>query len=372
MFATWFQVRIEKCFPKQLPDFADKWLGPFFGLLFTVPLTFLLIGPFSVLLANFISSGVFTLYHASPMIAGLLIGAIWQILVVFGIHWCLVPVALNNITVNGYDVLLPLFIPAVFGQMGACLGVLLKTKDRKVRGYAGPAAMTAMFGITEPAIYGITLPRKWPFIFGCMAGALGGGIIASFQTKAYSMGLLSLFSFAQIISPQGLDISVIACLLATILTIIVAATLTYFFSPSEKPSSVCLSSKIPKQQEKPQFTRKGTRQDDVASPLSGEVIPLSLVSDPTFASGVMGEGIAIIPDSGTLVAPFAGTVSSVFKTQHAMGIKSTTGIELLIHIGIDTVKLDGQGFKLLVEQDQEVTLGEPLIEFDLDFSISRF
>ncbi len=373
IFAVWFQARLERLYPKKLPDFVDKWLAPFCSLAITVPLTFLLIGPLSIVVANFISSGVFFLYHASPVIAGIFIGASWQVLVIFGIHWCLVPIALNNFAVNGYDLLIPLLIPAVFGQMGACIGVFLKTRHRKVRGYAGPAAMTAMFGITEPAIYGVTLPRKWPFIFGCAAASVGSGIIASFQTKAYSMGLMSLFSFTQLISPQGIDNTVIACVIATILTIILAAVLTYFFTPSEPEPAESVPMVEPSNatQTLSQSTPKRTGQDDVASPLSGEVIPLSLVSDPTFASGVMGEGIAIIPDSGTLVAPFAGTVSSVYKTQHAIGIKSTTGIELLIHIGIDTVKLDGQGFKLLVEQDQEVTLGEPLIEFDLNLLASQ-
>ncbi|WP_332403404.1 beta-glucoside-specific PTS transporter subunit IIABC [Vibrio metschnikovii] len=364
LFATWFNVRLEQALPKNLSTFLYNWLTPFLCLILTIPITFLVIGPLSTLIANMISNGVLYLYHASPEIAGGVIGATWQILVVFGIHWCLVPIMMNNIAVDGYSLIIPLLIPAIFGQVGACLGVFFKTQNRNTRCYAGSAAITALFGVTEPAIYGITLSRKWPFIFACLSAAIGSSIIASFHVKSYSMGLLSLFSFIQVISPQGVDNTVIVCILAALLTLILSFILTYFFSPHSHDDAKIIEQNSPSISPLPSSYPKNYLQ--IASPLSGEVIPLSMVDDPTFSSEIMGKGIAIRPDNGTLFAPFDGYVTSIFNPHHAIGLKSEQGIELLIHIGLDTVKLQGDGFSLLVHTGEKITEGMPLIQFDLN------
>ncbi len=365
LFATWFNARLERLFPKHLPEFAEKLIAPFAALLITIPLTFLIIGPVSAFVADLIATTVTGLYDINPLLAGLLIGSLWQVLVVFGIHWCLFPLSLNNIATHGFDVLLPLYIPAIFGQMGACLGILLKTKDKKVKGHAGSAALSALFGITEPAIYGVTLPRKWPFVIGCLCGGIGSSIIALFHAKAYSTGLMSLFTFAQLISPSGLDSSVLACIYATLFTIVLSTLLTFIFTPAAKEPAAAQAAP-PSEAEAAPVISHSHQQQIVYSPLSGELLPLAQVADPTFASEIMGKGIAIRPDNGILVAPFAGRVASVFKTQHAIGIKSETGIELLIHIGLDTVKLAGKGFALNVAVDDAFAVGDPLITFDLN------
>lgn len=364
LFATWFNVRLEQALPKNLSTFLYNWLTPFLCLTITIPITFLVIGPLSTFIANMISSGILYLYHTSPELAGGVIGAIWQMLVVLGIHWCLVPIMMNNIAIDGYSLIIPLLIPAIFGQVGACLGIFLKTHNNKTRGYAGSAAITALFGVTEPAIYGITLPRKWPFIFGCFSAAIGSSIIASFHVKSYSMGLLSLFSFIQIISPQGIDNTVVVCILATLLTLALSVTLTYFFTPHTHEDAKQIESNTSPTLTPPSSLQKQHLQ--ISSPLSGEVVPLSMVNDPTFASEIMGQGVAIRPDSGTLFAPFDGYVASIFKSHHAIGLKSEQGVELLIHIGLDTVKLQGDGFSLLVQTGEKITEGMPLIQFDLD------
>ncbi len=376
VFATWFNSRMEHLIPKNIPDTLYKWLTPFLCLIITVPATFLIIGPASTMVAKYISSGVFFLYHSSPEVAGFVIGAIWQVMVVFGIHWSFAPIVMNNIAVNGYDILPPLLVPAVFGQVGACVGVLLLSLRKKEASYAGTAALTAMFGVTEPAIYAVTLPRKWPFIFGCLSAAVGSSIVAYFQTKAYSLGMLSLFSFLQIVPPSGIDDSVIAAILATLLTLVSATLLTYFFTPmltarSDIKASPENHKQIPppvkdkeiKHAPQPHSVSKEYRQ--IHSPLTGEVILLAMVDDPTFASEIMGQGVAIRPDQGELRAPFNGKVASVFKTHHSIGLESDDGVQMLIHIGLDTVKLNGKGFELLVEAGQEITEGQPLILFDL-------
>lgn len=363
LFATWFNVRLEQALTKKLSTFLNNWLMPFLCLAITIPITFLVIGPLSTFIANIISSGMLYLYHSSPEFAGLLIGAIWQVLVVFGIHWCLLPIIINNFSVDGYSLITPLLIPAIFGQVGACLGILLRTHNNKTRGYAASSAITALFGVTEPAIYGITLPRKWPFIFGCLSAAIGSSIIASFHVKSYSMGLLSLFSFIQIISPQGIDNTVVVCILATLLTLALSVTLTYFFTPHTHEDAKQIESNSSPTLTPPSSFQKQHLQ--IASPLSGKVVPLSMVNDPTFASEIMGKGIAIRPENGILFAPFDGYVASIFKSHHAIGLKNDQGIELLIHIGLDTVKLQGDGFTLLIQAGDKINEGMPLIHFDL-------
>lgn len=395
LFATWFNVWLERRIPKSLPEYLYKWLAPFLCLMITIPLTFLVIGPLSTTIAQAISTVVFFLYHASPVIAGMIIGAIWQVLVVFGIHWSLAPIVMSNIAVNGFDVIPPLLVPAVFGQVGACLGIVLKYRKQQSVAYAGSAAVTAMFGVTEPAIYCITLPRRWPFIFGCFSAAVGSGIAAFFYAKAYSLAMPGLFSILQIIPPTGVDNSVYATILGTLLTLLLAITLTYFFAPDSQTSgkamlstkrmvsektSVSAGTSVPSETGMSAGTKASDKTDrynlpeeraksrsfaQISSPLSGQVVALSMVGDPTFASEIMGQGVAIIPENGELRAPFNGKVASVFKTHHSIGLQSEDGVEMLIHIGIDTVKLKGKGFELLVEAGQEVVQGQLLIQFDL-------
>lgn len=372
LFAIWFNVWLEYLIANKLPGSFYKWLTPLLCLIITVPLTFLVIGPLSTVVAKALSAGVFFLYNFSPEFAGFIIGALWQVLVVFGIHWSFVPIMMNNIAVNGYDVIPPLLIPAAFGQVGACLGVLLINRREKRTSYAGTAALTAAFGVTEPAIYGINLPLKWPFIFGCITAAIGSSIVAYFQAKAFSLGMPGLFLIVQIVPPTGIDSTVIVTVLATIFTLVSATIVTYIFTPilAEKRGTEA-SIEDSNQPIKPKQSSKENHDDvrkeclKISSPLAGKVVPLSEVDDPTFASEIMGQGIAIKPEEGELRAPFDGKVVSVFKALHSIGLQSDDGIQMLIHIGLDTVKLEGQGFELLVEVGEEIKEGQPLILFDL-------
>jgi PTS system beta-glucosides-specific IIC component len=374
LFAIWFNVWLERLITNRFPDSFYKWLTPLLSLIITVPLTFLVIGPLSTAVAKALSSGVFFLYQFSPEVAGFIIGALWQVLVVFGIHWSFVPIILNNIAVSGYDVLPPLMLPAAFGQAGACLGVLLINRRKKKTSYAGTAALTAVFGVTEPAIYGINLPLKWPFIFGCLSAAIGSSIVAYFQAKAYSLGMPGLFLIVQIVPPTGIDDSVIVSILAAIFTLVCAAVLTYIFTPmliASEDSETAenqdkqSSESEPKQTSHSSHDKISQEHFQIFSPLTGKVLPLNEVEDPTFASEIMGQGIAIKPEEGELRAPFNGKVVSVFKALHSIGLQSDDGIKMLIHIGLDTVKLEGQGFELLVAVGEEIKLGQPLILFDL-------
>lgn len=167
-------------------------------------------------------------YEFAPAVAGIIMGALWQVCVMFGLHWGLVPVMLNNVTVLGHDIMQPLLVPAVVGQLGAALGVFLKTKDPKLKTLSGSAVSAAIFGITEPAVYGVNLPNRKPFIFGCIAGAVGGMIVGSFHGSIYSFGLTSFFTLAQMIPPTGMDMTVWGAIIGTLVSLILSTVLTLF------------------------------------------------------------------------------------------------------------------------------------------------
>ncbi|ATA19805.1 PTS system beta-glucoside-specific IIA component (Glc family) /PTS system beta-glucoside-specific IIB component (Glc family) /PTS system beta-glucoside-specific IIC component (Glc family) [Gibbsiella quercinecans] len=360
IFAAWLSCKLEPLFNRMLHSALRNFFSPLLCLAIVVPLTFLLIGPAATWLSHLLANGYQAIHAFNPIIAGALIGALWQVCVIFGLHWGLVPLMINNLSVLGRDTMVPLLLPAVMGQVGATLGVMLRTRDAKLRVMAGSAVTAGIFGITEPAVYGVTLPNKRPFIFGCIGGALGGAVIGYFHSAVYSFGLASVFSFAQIIPPTGFDATVLGAIAGTLLSFLFAAITSYLFGLAPQPAEVA--------EEAPAAAPSATplnRKTLVASPMSGDVLPLDQIADPTFASGLLGKGAAIVPQQGRAVSPVNGTVASLFKTRHAIGIESDDGAQVLIHIGIDTVKLDGQHFTAHVAEGDRVQQGDLLIEFDL-------
>ncbi|PJC86635.1 hypothetical protein CSW98_06445 [Vibrio sp. HA2012] len=229
IFAAWASCKLEFIFNKLAPDTLRNFLTPLLCLMVTVPLTFLVIGPLATTVSQFLAHGYELLYMISPVIAGLIMGACWQIFVIFGLHWGFVPIVLNNIAVVGSDSMTPLLVPAVLAQAGAALGVFLVTKDYKLKVTSGPAFISGILGITGPAIYGVNLPKKRPFIFGCIAGAIGGAIIGYFQVRDYSFALPSILIVPQIIPPTGIDITLWVFVFASCLSIVLAILLTVLF-----------------------------------------------------------------------------------------------------------------------------------------------
>lgn len=361
ILAAWVSCWLEKRFNRILHSSIKNFFTPLLCLVITVPATFLLIGPLATWLSHLLAEGFQFIYSAAPSVAGGVLAGIWQICVIFGLHWGLVPLMINNLSVLGYDAMLPLLLPAVMGQVGATLGVFLRTRDAKMKVLAGSAFTAGIFGITEPAIYGVTLPSKKPFIFGCIGGAIGGVIVGYSQTHVYSFGLVSIFSFAQIIPTTGIDASVWGAIIGTLTALIFAAIGTFFFG---LPTPIAAP-----QIEDPLETLSITENHNglgevIFSPISGELQALACVGDTIFASGLLGAGIAIIPQQGRVVSPVNGVVASLFKTHHAIGIESDAGAEILIHVGIDTVKLEGQYFTAHVSVGERVNVGDLLLEFD--------
>ena len=348
ILASWVCCWLERKSNALLPSSMKNFFTPAICLAVVVPLTFLLIGPLATWLSHLLAQGYQIIYAVAPWLAGAAMGALWQVCVIFGLHWGLIPLMINNLTVLGHDSMLPMLLPAVMGQVGAVLGILLKTRDARQKVLAGSAFSAGIFGITEPAIYGLTLPLRRPFIFGCVAGAIGGAIVGFSNAHVYSFGFGNIFTVAQMIPPQGLDSTVWGGVVGIFAALIISCGLT-FFAGLPRASAVAVAP---------------VSANDILAPMSGSVIALDQVPDSTFASGLLGRGVAIIPAVGKVIAPFPGEVASLFQTKHAIGLQSDSGIELLIHVGIDTVKLDGVPFTAHVKEGDRVQAGDLLIEFD--------
>ena len=356
IIAVWILSIFEKFCNKVIHENVKGILSPLICITLTVPLIFIVFGPIGNFISNIIGNMYTSIYSLSPILIGALVGGMWQVAVMFGIHWGIVPVMLNNISKYKMDTLTPLLGPANFSQGGAVLGVYLKTKNKKLKSISSSAAVAASFGITEPAIYGATLTLKKPFICACIGGAVGGAITGYFHSAAVafvSPGLLSIPA----LYGNGFNGAIIGMITSYILS----AMLTYivgFDDPVEEINQ--------KSQNEVLKTKEIIKNEKILSPLSGFVKSLSDVSDEVFASGALGKGIAIEPLKGRLVSPVDGVATIVFPTGHAVGITTDSGAEILIHIGFDTVKLNGQYFKSNIKQGESITKGQLLVEFDID------
>ncbi|PRY83194.1 beta-glucoside-specific PTS transporter subunit IIABC [Alkalibacterium olivapovliticus] len=374
ILAVLFAAKVEKLIKKVVPDVIKLFIVPFLTLLIAVPLTFIVIGPIANIAANLIGAGTLAVYNFSPIIAGLVIGGFWQVFVIFGLHWGLVPVAINNLSVYGYDPILALSFIASFAQVGAIIGVLLKTKESKVKTLAIPAIISGMFGVTEPAIYGISLPLKKPFIVSCIGGGLGGAALALIGTRTYTIGGLGVFGYTNFINPEITGVGNMYTIIAiSIAGMIFGAVVTYLlgFGKVFEDDKTATTQGVESKPETagPVIEANGEtyiEKEVLASVMEGNVIPLSQVKDEAFASGAMGKGVAVEPVNGKVFSPVNGEITVLFPTHHAIGVKSDEGVEILIHIGMDTVQLDGKGFAPQVKVGDKVAAGQLLIECDLD------
>lgn len=358
ILAVWVQSKLEPLVKRIVPQFLQTIFVPLIVILVMVPLTFLLLGPIGTVIGNFLGSIFNAIYGFSPLVAGLIMGGFWQVFVMFGMHWGFVPIMFLNVDQLGYDYMMPMLLPAVLAQGGAALAVALRTKDIKLRSLGISSTITAFFGITEPTVYGVTLPLKKPFIVACVSGAIGGAIIGFAGVKAFASGLVSVLTIPSFISTiDGVESSVVMALVASVVSFglaFIGTLVVGFDDPAAEKKSETTTN-----------PEKGLRYN-LQSPLSGSIVPLSEVKDPVFSTGAMGKGIAIIPENGELRAPADGTISTIFPTGHAVGMTTDEGIEILMHIGMDTVELAGKGFEALVKQDDHVKTGDLLVKFDIE------
>ena len=358
LFLVWILSYVEKFVEKSLPDVVKLLFTPLLCMIIMVPLTIVAIGPVSDNLATAIANGYNSLYNFAPALAAAVIGGLWQIVVIFGVHWGVTPMCLANYDMYGMDTFQAFQTMAVVAQMGAAFGVFLKAKKMETKNVSLSAGITGIFGITEPAIYGVTLKYKKPFICGCVAGALGA-VVASFFNVAYYAyaglpGLLTVVNAINPENPTSIMGMAIGCAIAVIGSIILVQIVGFGEESEEVKEDII----------KEVATTLLDNNKEIKNPLSGKVLPLSKVEDAVFSSGAMGNGIAIDPTDNKVYAPFDGTVEFIAETKHAIGLKSDDGVELLIHVGMDTVKMNGKGFDVKTKVNERVKEGDLLLEFD--------
>lgn len=360
LFLVWILSYVERFVDKKLPEVIKSLFTPFICMIVMVPLTILVIGPLSDSLATGIANGYNYLYNLAPAVAAAVIGGLWQVVVIFGVHWGVTPMCLANYDLYGMDTFQAFQTMAVIAQAGAVFGVFVKARNKQTKNIALSAGVTGIFGITEPAIYGVNLRFKKPFICGCIAGAIGA-VVGSFFNIAYYAyaGLPGLLTVVNSITPDNPK-SIIGMLLGAAISFFGAIALVQIVGIGEKETNEEKQDK--KIKEGQPILNMGVNA--IKSPISGKVIELEKVDDPVFSSGAMGKGIAIEPMDNKVYAPFNGTIEFIAETKHAIGLLSEDGVEVLIHVGMDTVKMQGRGFNVKTSVNSKIKAGDLLLEFD--------
>lgn len=351
-FAAWF----ERLYKDYIPSTLKMFAVPLITTVVTVCLTFWVIGPVTSILSNLLSKGFAALNAFSPILMGAVVGFFWQILVMFGLHWALIPLAILNMSTIGVDTVLVGMFGTTFAQTGAVIGIMLKTKDQKIKSLCPPAIISGVAGVTEPAIYGLTLPKKWPFIRTCIIAAVAGAVLGGCGVLSYRMAGLGVFGYTAYITNDNVLTKMYITIVVSIICVIagVVSELIFYRDGGAKKAEVKADASN---------ADEGT---DIAAPITGKVVALENVKDEAFSSKTLGEGVAILPEAGELVAPCDGTVSVLPDTKHAVGLTSVNGAEILVHVGMNTVELNGKYFDAKVKEGDTVKKGDVLITFDVE------
>lgn len=386
IFVVYFASKCEKFFNKFIPDLVKFFFVPMLTLLVSIPAGFLIIGPLATFGSTIIAETVMAVRNFSPLLAGAIVGLTWQILVIFGLHWGFIPVYINNILTNGYDNVMMPFFACTFATSAVVLAIFFKTKNKQLKEMALPNFISGIFGVTEPAIYGILLPLKKPFIISCIAGCIGGGFYGAFNFRKFMMGGMGIFEFPAMIEPDGSMGNLIVAVVGVVITMVIAfaATMLFYKEDTVKADGVQAERNGNSAAETDGGESRTTAADDgktvakgllnqmeIVSPIRGKVIPQGDMKDDAFASGVLGKGAAILPEEGKVYAPADGVISTLFPTLHAIGMETDGGVELLIHVGLDTVQLNGEGFQAMIAQGDRVKKGQLLLTFDKALIESR-
>ncbi|MBO0453905.1 beta-glucoside-specific PTS transporter subunit IIABC [Candidatus Enterococcus murrayae] len=368
IIAIFVLAYVERFVKKIMPEVLKIIMVPTVSLLVMVPATLMVFGPIGIYFGNIVNWAYYYIMGLSPILLGAFIGGIWCVLVIFGAHRAIIPIGINDVAKTGRQNLLAFAGAANFSQAGAALGVFLKTKNKNLKTVAASATVTALFGITEPAIYGANLRLKKPMIYAVISGALGGALMGwggSYGNAFANQGVLTIPVYAEA-GTKAFVCYLLGCLIAFGGACIMTVVLGFKDIPEENAKKV---------QETLTEAVKEAINDDlvfedsnlvVDSPVEGRAISLSEVSDEVFASGAMGKGIAIYPSKGEIVAPMDATVSVLYPTMHAIGLTLDNGVEMLIHIGIDTVNLDGKFFEKHANVGERLKKGQRIVSFDME------
>lgn len=364
VFPIFISVCIFAVFERLLKKIIHKdvqmFLVPMLSLMVMVPLTVIAFGPFGVYAGRAIGAGVTFLSDRSGILTGAFMGAAWTFLTVFGLHWSLVPIILSNIA-SGGDPIYAMAAAAVFAQMGLAFGIFIKTKDKELKTLAGATLLPALLsGVTEPIIYGLLLRFKRTIPYVAIAGAIGGAVSGMLGVQE------KVFAFPSALATPAFS-PMLMYVIAMMISFVIATLFIVIFGYESK--NILSKSSESSESSKGKNDKSDSlllKKEIIVSPLTGEVKALSSVKDPVFSTEAMGKGIAIEPTIGEVVAPVNGIVKAIFPTKHAVGIISDGGVEILIHIGINTVQLDGKYFTKMVEQGAKVKQGDLLIKFDIE------
>lgn len=379
---TYVMCLIEKNLHKVLKGTADFLLTPLITMLVTGFLAFTIIGPITRVAAEYLTWGINWTYSTLGVVGGLLFGLVYSPIVVTGLHQSFPAIEIPLLPVNGGvgDFIFPVASMANVAQGAAALAVFFKTRDAKLKGLAGAGGASAVFGITEPAIFGVNLRLRWPFFCAMAAAAIGSAGVALLNVRGQALGAAGFVGFVSIMPksiPAYLALEVLVFVLSFGFTFAYAMTRGKADMEGRAPAAKAdapvaaaapapAAASAPAAAPAPSFRDEALADLSVASPLAGTVVPLEQVKDESFAKGMLGPGIGIEPADGLVVAPFDGTVTVAFPTGHAYGLKSASGVQVLIHVGMDTVKLEGKGFTPRVTKGDVVCRGDVLAEVDLD------
>ena len=358
---------LDKSLRKVTPQSLQYFLVPMVCLMIMVPFTVILFGPVGTTIGNYVSAFVMWLFSISGTLAGIVLGAAYPFLTMLGLHWGFTPITLQNLDQFGGDIIEGVCVCAVWAQMGIALGSYLKAqKNSKLKSIAGPTFITGFFaGVTEPILYSIVMEYKRLMVVVAISGACGGAIAGTLGVTMDAYVFHNIFSAAVMsYSPMW------AYAIAVLTSLVVATILTYTWGLSgldEEKAQDLQAMETESKSLKP----SDVKMISVVSPLDGDVIELKEVDDEVFASGVTGKGVAIVPTNNVVVSPVEGTVSVLFPSKHAVGITTKDGVELLVHIGLNTVMLNGEGFTAFVKQGDKVVCGQKLLEFDKEFILSK-
>ena len=358
---------LEKFLKKVIPEILQLILVPGLSLIIMVPVMLTVVGPVGIYVGYIIQFLYNALYGFSPVLGGIIVGGLWGVCVIFGAHRALLPIGLNDVALTGTNTLMCFAGSANFSQAGAALGVMLKTKSQDLKQVAASASLSAwLVGITEPAIYGCNLRLKKPMVCAVIAGALGGGIMGighAVNTGFANNGILTIMSYYG----EGTSLGqFVAYLLGIAVAFFGAAILTYIVGFEDVDAVPAGAAALESDLAMPTAPVHTGETVEIASPVEGKAYPLNEVQDEVFASEALGKGIAVLPTKGEVVAPADCTVSVLYPTLHAMGLKLEDGTELLIHIGMDTVAMNGDGFTKHVNEGDKIKKGTPIVSFDID------
>ncbi|WP_074391471.1 beta-glucoside-specific PTS transporter subunit IIABC [Streptococcus suis] len=361
LIMVWLMKYIEAVFNKVTPAVTKSFLQPTLVLLVSGFIALVLVGPLGVIVGEGLSQLVEQMHGVAGWLTLAVLGAIMPFIVMTGMHWAFAPIFLAASIATPDVLILPAMLGSNLAQGAASMAVAFKSKNSNTKQIAFAAGFSALFaGVTEPALYGVTLKYKKPLYAAMIGGGLAGLFVGLTGVKAYLFAVPSLIALPQFIYSEAAS-NITNAMIAAAISIIVTFILAYFLGIDEETSTVNLEKVAP----------GISSRKNVFSPLSGQILPLEKVNDATFSKKMLGEGVAIIPKDGKVYAPFDGAVTSLFPTKHAIGLTSDEGVELLIHFGLETVELKGRGFVNHVSDGEKVEKGQLMLEVDVEMLVAE-